>query len=230
MRMGGFPLYVLGGVWLTLAVALGSLAVALVLGFLGAAAKLSGRRILVVPANIYTTVVRGVPELVLMLLVFYGGQIAINRLAAELGYDGAIDVNPLAAGVITLGFIFGAYLTETFRGAILAVPSGQSEAALALGMRRCTLWRRIVIPQMLRLALPSLTNNWLVLTKATALVSVIGLSDMMYRAKQAGAASHAAFAYFLIAAAVYLMITTVSLIGLRALEKHLESGVRRVGL
>jgi arginine/ornithine transport system permease protein len=228
--MDGYTLNILGGAWLTVAVAIGSLAVALVLGLAGAAAKLSGRRALVVGATAYTTVIRGIPDLVLMLLVFYGGQTAVNALGASLGYEGNIDVDPFVAGVLTIGFIYGAYLTETFRGAILAIPRGQAEAGLAFGMRRRTVWWRIILPQMLRLALPSLTNNWLVLTKATALVSVIGLGDMMYRAKQAGGATRAAFLYFLIAAAVYLLITTLSLLGLRALEKRLDVGVRRVAL
>lgn len=228
--MDGYALSILGAAWLTVAVAVASLAVALVLGLLGAAAKLSGRRLLVLGATAYTTIIRGIPDLVLMLLVFYGGQSLVNSASAALGYEGNIDVDPFVAGVITIGFIYGAYLTETFRGAILAIPRGQAEAGFAFGMRRRTIWWRIVMPQMMRLALPSLTNNWLVLTKATALVSVIGLGDMMYRAKQAGGATRAAFLYFLIAAAVYLLITTVSLLGLRALQKRLEVGVRRVAL
>jgi arginine/ornithine transport system permease protein len=228
--MDGYILNILGGAWLTVAVACGSLLVALLLGLVGAAAKLSGRRALVYGATLYTTVIRGVPDLVLMLLVFYGGQSAVNAIAGALDYEGSIDVDPFVAGVLTIGFIYGAYLTETFRGAILAISPGQAEAGVAFGMRRLTVWRRILLPQMMRLALPSLTNNWLVLTKATALVSVIGLGDMMYRAKQAGGATRSAFLYFLVAAGVYLLITTVSLVGLRALERRLNVGTRRVTL
>ncbi|MGA2550701.1 MAG: ABC transporter permease [Burkholderiaceae bacterium] len=226
--MDGYLLSILGGAWLTVCVALCSLSVSVVLGLLGAAAKLSGRRPLVWVATVYTTVIRGIPDLVLMLLVFYGGQSAVNQLAERIGYGGNIDVNPFVAGVLTIGFIYGAYLTETFRGAILAIPRGQAEAGLAFGMTPSMVLMRLIVPQMLRLALPGLTNNWLVLVKATALVSIIGLGDMMYRAKQASGATRSAFLYFLLAALVYLAITTFSLVGLSALEKRFSLGVRRV--
>jgi His/Glu/Gln/Arg/opine family amino acid ABC transporter permease subunit len=228
--MDGYLLSILGGAWLTVAVAVGSLAVAVVLGLAGAAAKLSGRRVLVFAATVYTTLIRGIPDLVLMLLVFYGGQTLVNLAVERLGYDGNIDVNPFVAGVITIGFIYGAYLTETFRGAIQAIPRGQAEAGVAFGMSPLQVMGRIVLPQMVRLALPGLTNNWLVLVKATALVSIIGLGDMMYRAKQASGATRSAFLYFLLAALVYLAITSFSLVALRLVEKRFSLGVRQVEL
>jgi His/Glu/Gln/Arg/opine family amino acid ABC transporter permease subunit len=228
--MDGYLLSILGGAWLTVAVAVGSLAVAVVLGLAGAAAKLSGRRVLVFAATVYTTLIRGIPDLVLMLLVFYGGQTLVNLAVERLGYDGNIDVNPFVAGVITIGFIYGAYLTETFRGAIQAIPRGQAEAGIAFGMSPLQVMGRIVLPQMVRLALPGLTNNWLVLVKATALVSIIGLGDMMYRAKQASGATRSAFLYFLLAALVYLAITSFSLVALRLVEKRFSLGVRQVEL
>ncbi len=165
-----------------------------------------------------------------MLLIFYGGQLGVNVVAARFGWGGetgSIDVDPFIAGTLTIGFIYGAYFAETFRGAMLSVPPGQSEAAVAYGMTRVQVLTRIVLPQMVRHALPGFTNNWLVLVKSTALVSVIGLTDLMYRAKQAGAATRAAFFYFLVAAAVYLAITSVSLLALRAVEKRHDRGVRR---
>ena len=128
--MSGYYASILQGALLTVGVSLAALVFAVLLGLVGAAAKLSGRPVLVALATLYTTLVRGVPELVLMLLIFYGGQIAINRLAESQGW-GYIDIPPFAAGVLTIGFIFGAYLTETFRGAILAVPKGQAEAGAA---------------------------------------------------------------------------------------------------
>lgn len=228
--MDGYVLSILAGAWLTVSVALGSLVVAVVLGLAGAAAKLSGRRLLVWSATLYTTLIRGVPDLVLMLLVFYGGQTIVNTIVERSGYDGNIDVNPFVAGVITIGFIYGAYLTETFRGAILAIPPGQAEAGAAYGMTGTGILWRIVLPQMVRLALPGLTNNWLVLVKATALVSIIGLGDMMYRAKQASGATRSAFLYFLLAASVYLAITTVSLFLLRRIERRFSLGVRHAEL
>jgi arginine/ornithine transport system permease protein len=127
---------ILEGALLTVAVSLLSLAVSIVLGLLGASAKLSGHPVLSALATVYTTVVRGVPELVLMLLVFYGGTIGLTHLLETLGHTEAVDINPFVAGVGTIGFIYGAYMTETFRGAMLAIPRGQMEAAWAFGMGR----------------------------------------------------------------------------------------------
>jgi ABC-type arginine transport system permease subunit len=137
-------------------------------------------------------------------------------------------VPPYAAGVLTLGFIYGAYLTETFRGAILAVPRGQSEAALAYGMRPAQAWRRVVLPQMVRHAIPGFTNNWLVMVKATALVSIIGLDDMVHRANLAAAATREPFTFFALIACLYLAVTTVSLLLLAWLERRYSLGVREV--
>ena len=131
-------------------------------------------------ASSYTTVIRGVPDLVVMLLVFYGGTIGINHLLEMSGSKATLDINPFVAGVLTLGFIYGAYMTETFRGAILSIPKGQMEAAWAFGMGRTQTFLRITAPQMVRYALPGFTNNWLVLIKSTALVSLIGLKEMTY--------------------------------------------------
>lgn len=222
--------YVLAGAGLTLAVAIGALLLSTALGIAAAAARLSARRVPRAIAVAYATLIRGVPDLVLMLLIFYGGQIAVNAVAVRLGWGGetgSIDIDPFVAGTLTIGFIYGAYFAETFRGAMLAVPTGQCEAALAYGMSRAQVLSRIVLPQMVRHALPGFTNNWLVLVKSTALVSVIGLTDLMYRAKQAGAATRAAFLYFVVAAAVYLAITSVSLLALRAFERRHRRGVRR---
>jgi len=218
----------LEGTFTTLAVAACSLAIAVVLGLAGAAGKLSRSRTARFLVGTYTTIIRGVPDLVLMLLVFFGGQTLVNALASELGHAEPIDVNPFVAGVATIGFIFGAYLTETFRGAIMAIPAGQREAALAYGMSRTQVLARITLPQMVRLALPSFTNNWLVLVKSTAIVSVIGLADMMNRAGQAAGATREPFNFYLAAAAIYLAITTVSLLALKALERRYSPGVVRL--
>jgi His/Glu/Gln/Arg/opine family amino acid ABC transporter permease subunit len=223
----GYGPAILGGLWVTLSAAGLSLAVACLFGLAGAAAKLSGARGLRWLAEAYTTVIRGLPDLVLMLLIFYGGQIALNALAQRQGWD-YIDVPPFAAGVLTLGFIYGAYLTETFRGAILAVPAGQTEAALAYGMRRWQVWRRIVLPQMVRHAIPGFANNWLVMVKATALVSIIGLDDMVHRANLASAATREPFTFFMLIALIYLSITTLSLAALAWLERRYSLGVRKV--
>lgn len=214
------------GTLVTLSVAGASLAIAVVLGLAGAAAKLSRIAPLRAAAGVYTTVIRGVPDLVLMLLIFYGGQVGVNALAQALGHEDYIDINPFVAGVATIGFIFGAYLTETFRGALMAIPAGQREAGLAFGMSPLKVLARITLPQMVRLALPGFTNNWLVLVKSTAIVSVIGLSDMMQRAGFAAGATQQPFTFYLAAAALYLAITSVSLLALGALNRRYSIGLR----
>lgn len=222
----GYGPALLEGTLLTLAVALGSLVIAAVLGLAGALARLSRSRLLRALSLVYTTAIRGVPDLVLMLLVFYGGQLAVNEVAARLGHTDYIDVDPFVAGVLTIGFVFGAYLAETFRGALLAVPAGQHEAGLACGMSGAQVLRRILLPQMLRHALPALGNNWLVLVKSTAIVSVIGLNDMMLRAGQAAGATREPFVFYAAAGAIYLAITALSELGLRALARRLAVGTR----
>lgn len=218
---------ILHGALLTVAVSLSALAVSVVLGLLGAAAKLSGRRVLVVLATVYTTIIRGIPELVLMLLVFYGGSIGINHLLEMSGTGATLNIEPFSAGAFTLGFIYGAYMTETFRGAILAIPRGQFEAAAAFGMSPVQAFLRITAPQMVRYALPGFTNNWLVLIKATALISLIGLQEMTYLAKQASAATRSPFAFFLFTAGLFLLYTWASLAVLRRLNARYSLGARR---
>jgi arginine/ornithine transport system permease protein len=229
MLQGYLP-SILDGAFVTLTVALSSLAVAVLLGLAGAAMKLSKSRAAKAVATVYTTVIRGVPDLVLMLLIFYGGQMAINELAPKLGYADYIDINPFVAGVLTIGFIFGAYLTETFRGAIMAIPAGQREAGIAYGMSTSQVLRRVIFPQMVRFALPGFTNNWLVLVKSTALVSIIGLSDMMNRAGMAAGATREPFTFYMTVAVLYLVITGVSNLLLGALQKRYSLGVRSASL
>lgn len=185
----GYGSTILDGAWLTVQLALLSMAVAVALGLLGAAFRLSPVKWLALLGETYATVIRGIPELVLILLIFFGGQDLVNRIAPLLGHEDYIDINPFVAGVGTLGFIYGAYLSETFRGAFMAIPKGQGEAGLAYGMSPLRVFLRILVPQMIRLAIPGITNNWLVLVKATALISLVGLQDMMARAKSAGDAT-----------------------------------------
>ncbi|MBB1520727.1 ABC transporter permease [Aquipseudomonas guryensis] len=224
--LNGYGSTILDGVWLTLQLALLSMAVAISLGLLGAACRLSPIKWLALLGETYATVIRGIPDLVLILLIFYGGQDLVNRIAQLVEYDGYIDINPFIAGVGTLGFIYGAYLSETFRGAFMAIPKGQGEAGMAYGMSPLRVFFRILVPQMIRLAIPGFTNNWLVLIKATALISLVGLQDMMARAKSAGDATREPFTYILLAAAIYLAITSVSLLVLRYLERRYSVGVK----
>ncbi len=223
----GYLPAILEGLGLTLRVSALSLAIACVFGLIGAAAKLSGSRAARWSAEVYTTLIRGMPELVLMLLIFYGGQIGINRLAESQGWD-YIDVPPFLAGVLTIGFIFGAYLTETFRGAILAVPKGQAEAGQAFALSRTMVWWRIVLPQMVRHAIPGFANNWLIMIKASALVSIIGLDDMVHRAGLAAATTRAPFTFYVAVALIYLTLTSVSIFALSRLEARFSLGVKKV--
>ena len=226
LSLHGYGPSIFEGTVLTLEVSLASLLIAMLLGISGALAKLSGARSLQLIAQVYTTIIRGIPDLVLMLLIFFGGQVFINQLGATLGYEGYIDINPFIAGVSTIGFIFGAYMTETFRGAILAVSKGQLEAGTAYGMSGFMVFRRITLPQMVRHALPGFGNNWLVLVKTTALVSIIGLDDMVRKAGLAAGATRKPFTFYLVVAINYLLITTISIYILKQLERRYSAGVR----
>ena len=218
------------GLLVTIGVSLGALAFAAVLGLAGAAAKLSPHRWLNWVGDIYSTVIRGVPDLVWMLLLYFGGQILVNDLFEAMGYRSGPQINPFVAGVLTIGFVYGAYMTETFRAAILSIPKGQMEAAWAFGMGPVRTFLRITLPQMVRYALPGYTNNWLVLIKATALVSLISLHDMTYMAKQASAATREPFIFLMFAAALYLVFTSISLSVLKRINARYSLGTEKVQL
>ncbi|MEX3314271.1 ABC transporter permease [Sulfitobacter sp. PS-8MA] len=215
------------GTIMTIKLALTSLVIALVFGLLGAWAKLSANRLAQRLAGAYTTIVRGVPDLVLILLVFFGGQVTLNNIGAATGLWGYVEVSQFAAGAGTIGVIFGAYFTETFRGAIMAIPCGQIEAGISCGMRKSLIFRHIIWPQMIRFALPGFTNNWLVQLKTTALVSVIGLQDLVYNAFTAGRSTGQLFTFMAAAFVIYLLLTGLSDLLLRAVERRYNRGVVR---
>ncbi len=214
------------GTLVTVSVGLASLALSVGLGLLGAWGRLARSRLANWTAAVYTTAIRGVPDLVLMLLIYFGGQILVNDLADAMGWD-YIDIDPFTAGTLTIGFIYGAYMTETFRGAFLAIPRGEIEAGAAFGMSRGVLFLRILAPQLIRYAIPGFGNNWLVLLKATALCSVIGLDDLVRKADIAAKSVREPFTFFLGVMIVFLAITTVSIWALRWLEIRYTVGVRR---
>ncbi|WMC11314.1 ABC transporter permease [Oceanimonas pelagia] len=235
----GYEGALLDGAWVTLQVALLSLLLAVTLGLLGALAKLSSVRPARWLATIYTTLIRGIPDLVLMMLIFFGGQVLLNNSLYGLnetlnewigggdpghewtGYvPDYIEISPFIAGIVTIGFIFGAYMAETFRGAILAVDKGELEAARAYGMRPWLVFRRVLFPQMMRHALPGLGNNWLVLLKTTALVSIIGLDDMVRKASLAAGATQLPFTFYMAVALIFLLFTSLSTSMLRWAERH----------
>ncbi|EPR2743240.1 ABC transporter permease, partial [Acinetobacter baumannii] len=212
--------------WMTIQLALLSLLLSVIIGLIGASSKLSNIKALRYIATAYTTLIRSVPDLVIMLLLFYSLQLGLNQITEALQMD-QIDINPFVAGVITLAFIYGAYFTETFRGAFQSVPKGQIEAAMAYGMTPWQVFHRVLFPQMMRFALPGIGNNWQVLIKATALVSIIGLTDIVKITQDAGRSTMQLFFFSIVAAAIYLAITTVSNLILMWLERHYSAGVRK---
>jgi len=163
----------LRGLASTLQIALGAYALGLIIGFFGALGKLDGSVLTRWLLEIYTTLIRAVPELILILLLYYAGTSAVNSVLDMMGYR-PIDISGLVAGIAVLGIVQGAYSTEVIRGAMLAVPKGQIEAARAFGMSRWQILRRITLPAMLPNALPGLSNLWLIVTKDTALLAVVG--------------------------------------------------------
>jgi len=225
----GYSQVIIQGTLVTLELAISSVFLALVIGLIGAGGKLSKSRVISGFFGCYTTLIRGVPDLVLMLLIFYGLQIALNSVTESLGLT-QIDIDPMSAGIITLGFIYGAYFTETFRGAFMAVPRGQIEAATAFGFSGSQIFRRILFPAMMRFALPGIGNNWQVILKATALVSLLGLNDVVKATQLAGKGTYQPFYFAIVAGVVYLIFTTLSNGVLLWLERRYSLGVKRAEL
>jgi octopine/nopaline transport system permease protein len=212
---------------MTLAVSLASMAVGLVFGTLGAAAKLSEIPPLRWLAEGYTTIARGVPELLIIYLLFFGGSGAVMFVARLFGYQGYIELNAFTIGTTAIGAISGAYSTEVIRGAVLAVPPGQIEAAKAIGMQRALMFRRILFPQVARYALPGLGNVWQITLKDTALISVTALVEIMRQAHIAAGSTRQPFTFYLVAAVLYLVLTTFSNYGFQRAEGWASRGVRR---
>jgi octopine/nopaline transport system permease protein len=212
---------------MTVAVSVSSMALGLVFGTLAAAAKLSA----IAPARWlaegYTTVARGVPELLIIYLLFFGGSGAVMFVAGLFGYHGYIELHAFTTGTFAIGAISGAYSTEVIRGAVLAVPRGQVEAAHAIGMSDWLMFRRILFPQVARYALPGLGNVWQFTLKDTALISVTGLVELMRQAHIAAGSTRQPFAFYLVAAALYLVLTTFSNYGFQRAEDWANRGVRR---
>jgi histidine transport system permease protein/arginine/ornithine transport system permease protein len=215
----------LQGTWVTIQLAIFSLMFSVSFGLLGAWAKLSKNIVAQKTAATYTSIVRGVPDLVLILLVFYGGQELVNSIGNATGLWDYLEISQFIAGVFTIGVVYGGYMTETFRGAILAIPRGQIEAGIACGMNRLLIFRRVIWPQMVRYALPGFSNNWLVQIKATALVSVIGLQDLVYNGFVAGRSTRLLFTFMFAVLMIYLLLTAVSDLALRWLDRKYSKGV-----
>lgn len=213
----------LEGFFLTITLGITSFLAALFFGLGAAFLSFSQSKTLRFTISSYTTIIRGIPDLVLIFLFFYGIQELLNWIMGLIGTKN-IFLTPFISGVITIGFYFGAFITETFRGAILAVPKGQVEASVALGMPKNHIYRRILFPQAMRFALPGLSNNWLVLLKTTALVSLIGLQDLVFMANNAGKATRLTFNFYMVASIGFLLFTSLSILVIRFLERRYSLG------
>ncbi len=219
----GFGDELLLGAARTLFIAASAFAMGLALGLLGASAKLYGGKTARAVAQFYTTIVRGIPELVLILFLFYAGTRGISALGEALGF-GQIDINGMLAGIIVLGFVQGAYSTEVLRGAIEAVPFGQLEAARAYGMSPMQAFRHITLPAMLPSAIPGLSNLWMSVIKDTTLIVVTGATpELLQYAKNAAGFTKRYFLFYCVAALIYLVMSLIS----NWLAKRLEQRLRR---
>jgi len=213
----------LRGLGETLKIALGAYSLGLLIGFFGALGKIHGGPILRWSLEIYTTLIRAIPELVLILLLYYAGTDLLNTVRANFGYD-PIDISGLWAGIYVIGFVQGAYSTEVFRGAMNAVSNQQREAAKAIGMSGAMMYRRIIIPLMLPFAISGLANLWLITTKDTALLAVVGFSELALETKQAAGGTKNYLLFYSAAAVLYLMVTLVSNMVFGLLERRMRRG------
>ncbi|ELV8657028.1 arginine ABC transporter permease ArtQ [Vibrio vulnificus] len=205
MALTGYSLSLAQASWMTIQLALVSLAVGLVLAVVFAGGEMTRHTLVKWPTTALVTVLRGLPELLVVLFIYFGSTQVLFLLTGDF-----IEVSPFLSGVIALSLIFASYASQTIRGALKAVNKGQREAASALGMSKSRTFFRIVLPQAVRHALPGLTNQWLVLLKDTALVSLIGVTDLLKQAQLTSAATHEAFTWYATAAAIYLVITLVT--------------------
>jgi polar amino acid transport system permease protein len=213
----------LAGAVSTITISLGAYLMGMLIGLLGAMGKLKGGRIILFVMDLYTTGVRAIPELILIIGLYYAGTDGINKLLVALGLP-SIEINGFFAAVAVLGIVQGAYMTEVFRGAILAIPIGQIEAANAFGMRPWLRFRRVVLPALLPNALPGLANLWMSVTKDSALIAVVGYQELAMATRLAAGNTKHYFIFFLAAAMIYLAITLVSNVAFSGLEAYARRG------
>ena len=212
------------GTLLTVALALATLPFGLLLGFFVALAKDTGEPSLKRAADIYTTIFRGLPELLTLFIVYFGVQILLRQLASLFVENPSIEINSFVAGMVALGLVFSSYASEAFLSAFKGIPRGQYEGGHAIGLSRFQTMYLVILPQLIRLALPALSNLWLILLKETALVSVIGLSDILRQAGIAARVTKEAFLFFGIACLIYLLLAIVSSVALGAIERWSRRG------
>jgi polar amino acid transport system permease protein len=224
----GFADELLRGAVVTVYIAALAFLLGLFLGLIGAMAKLYGGPVSRIVANFYTTVIRSIPELVLILFLFFAGTRGISTMSEFVGY-GPINVNGTFAAVLVLGFVQGAYSTEVLRGAIQAIPNGQIEAARAYGMSPFQTFNRVIFPAMLPNAIPGLANLWLVVIKDTTLIMVTGASAELAQAtKNAAGFTKRYFLFYFISLLIYLALTMVSNVFLQWLERYVRRGQQKL--
>jgi octopine/nopaline transport system permease protein len=207
---GGWGGWLLSGLGMTLLVTLVALVIGAAVGSLIAWAKLSKGLLPRLIGDAYTTVFRGIPELLIIYLIYFGGSRGVTAFASVFGADGFIGLPSFGAGALGVGLISAAYQAEVFRGSYLAVAQGEVEAARAIGMSRLKRFRRIIVPQVLRFALPGLGNVWQLSLKDSALVSVTGLSELMRQTQVAAGSTHLYFLFYIAGGALYLILTSLS--------------------
>lgn len=215
--MLNFAVQFFEGLQITVALTLVSGVLGSLLGLVVAIVKLSKARVPALLGQAYTTIVRGLPELLVILVVYFGVTAAITALTGRY-----VEINAFAAGVASLTIVCGAYCAEIFRGAIMSVPRGQAEAARSLGLKPWQIWVFVILPQMLRVALPAYGSLWISLVKDTSLVSVIGLTDIMRVAFIGAGSMRAPLPFYLMASALYLALTSLSLASFRVLERRIQ--------
>lgn len=223
----GWGATLLWGFWNSIQVAVGGFGFGLLLGIGGAFGKLYGGPVTRDLLACYTTIIRAVPELVLIVLLYYAGGDLLNA-ALRLVSLGPVDISGLVAGIFVIAVVQGAYATEVLRGAIRAVPEGQFEAARAYGMSPFMMLRRITLPAMLPHAIPGLSNLWLIATKDTALLAVVGFAELTLATRQAAGTTKAYFLFFTAAGLLYLALTLGSNLVIRRIEKRARRGLTRM--
>ena len=217
----------LWGAAMSISIALLAYSLGLIIGIIGALCKLDGSPLTRGIMDGYTTLVRAVPELILILILYYAGTATLNQLLESAGYE-TVAINGFVAAVLVLGFVQGAYSTEVLRAAIQAIPVGQMEAAKAYGMSPWLIFRRITLPSMLPYAIPGLANLWLIVTKDTALIAVVGYTELALATRQAAGNTKMYFTFFMVAGLIYLIITLISQKGFAILEKRVRRGQRKL--
>jgi len=217
------------GLGKSIMIAIGAFGLGLLIGIAGAYGKLYGGPVTRDLLGIYTTIVRAVPELVLILILYFAVTSSLNNLLLAWGFE-RVQISGFLAGIAVLGVVQGAYATEILRGAILSVPPGQIEAARAMGMPPLTLAWRVTFPQMLAAAIPGLANLWLIATKDTALLAVVGYAELTLVTRQAASTTKAFFTFFMAAGVLYLAISIVSTLVFGRIEAWARRGqVRQEG-